>query len=87
MQVLKFAGKFSKFCYAFKRKKIKSCFLPSIHFAFKRKKLTLANRYKIKTLANGYKSIEKNDSQYYYLHLPFATEKYRNDNYCVQQLF
>jgi hypothetical protein len=74
MQVLKFAGKFSKFCYAFKRKKIKSCFLPSIRFAFKRKKLMLANEYKIKTLANGYKSIEKKMvANIVILHLPFAT--------------
>jgi hypothetical protein len=62
MQVLKFAGKFSKFCSAFKRKKIKRCFLPSVRSAFKIKKLTLANGYKIKMLANRYKPTEKNGS-------------------------
>jgi hypothetical protein len=59
MQVLKFAGKFYKFCSTFKRKKIKCCFLPFVRSAFKRKKLTLTNEYKIKTLANGYKPTEK----------------------------
>jgi len=70
---LKITGKFSKFCYAFKRKKLKVVFFLLFVLLLKEKKLTLANGYKIKTLANEYKSTEKNSSQYCYLHLPFAT--------------
>jgi hypothetical protein len=55
------------------------------------KTLTLANEYKMKTLANGYKSTEKKTVANVFicllLHLLFATEEDRNSFYRTQQLF
>jgi len=70
---------------------LKYYLLPSVGSAFKLKTLTLANRYKMKTLANGYKSTKKKMVANVFicllLHLPFAIEKDKNSFYRIQQLF